>query len=348
MEVDALRRRIVPWLAAGCLALTAAPATGAAAPTPRVALTGVNLAGAEFNGGRLPGRPSFDYVYPSGSEIAYFAAKGANVIRLPVLWERLQPDLNGPLDRGELDRLRATLGLAKRSDLSVVIDIHDYGGYRGQAVGSAAVPVGAFVDLWSRLAAEFPSDDRIIFGLMNEPIAMDGPTLRTAANRAIAAIRATGARNLILVPGVGWSGAHDFVGRSGPFLLDITDPGHNFAYEAHQYLDADHSGTHWTCVDPKATRERLAAMTAWLRAHRRQGFLGEFGAASNPACLASLDALLGYLGDNADVWRGWTYWAAGAWWGDYPMSVEPKGGTDRPQMDVLVRYMAGGAANGHR
>ena len=171
MEVDALRRRIVPWLAAGCLALTAAPATGAAAPTPRVALTGVNLAGAEFNGGRLPGRPSFDYVYPSGSEIAYFAAKGANVIRLPVLWERLQPDLNGPLDRGELDRLRATLGLAKRSDLSVVIDIHDYGGYRGQAVGSAAVPVGAFVDLWSRLAAEFPSDDRIIFGLMNEPIA---------------------------------------------------------------------------------------------------------------------------------------------------------------------------------
>jgi endoglucanase len=267
------------------LILASAPASAAEQEPPGVALTGVNLAGAEFNAGKTLGRPFFDYVYPNEREIAYFAGKGANVIRLPVLWERLQPKLNSPLDRGELDRLRATIGLAKRSDLSVVIDIHNFGGYRGQKVGSADVPVDAFADLWSRLALEFPSDNRIIFGLMNEPIAMDGPTLRAAANGAIAAIRAAGAHNLVLVPGVGWSGAHDFVPNSGTALLDIRDPGRNFAYEAHQYLDADNSGTHWDCVDAKAARGRMTAMTAWLRLHKRQGFLGEFGAASDPSCL---------------------------------------------------------------
>ena len=342
----ARRCAAVALIAVLSLNVAAAAARGDERANAGVALTGVNLAGPEFNAGRTPGRPFFDYVYPNEREVAYFAGKGANVIRLPVLWERLQPKLTGPLDRGELDRLRATIGLAKRSDLSLVIDIHNFGGYRGQKVGSKDVPVDAFADLWSRLAVEFPSTDRIIFGLMNEPIAMDGPTLRAAANAAIAAIRAAGAQNLVLVPGVGWSGAHDFVPSSGTALLDIRDPSQNFAYEAHQYLDADNSGTHWICVDAKAARERLTAMTAWLRLHKRQGFLGEFGAASDPACLESLDGLLTYMSENSDVWRGWTYWAAGAWWGDYPMSVEQKGGADRPQMDVLARHFAR-AYSGH-
>jgi endoglucanase len=35
---------------------------------------------------------------------------------------------------------------------------------------------------------------------------------------------------------------------------------------------------------------------------------------------------------------GGTYWAAGPWWGDYPLSVEPRKGKDRPQMEVLELY----------
>jgi endoglucanase len=33
-----------------------------------------------------------------------------------------------------------------------------------------------------------------------------------------------------------------------------------------------------------------------------------------------------------------TYWAGGPWWGDYPLSVEPRGGKDRPQMKILTKY----------
>jgi endoglucanase len=39
------------------------------------------------------------------------------------------------------------------------------------------------------------------------------------------------------------------------------------------------------------------------------------------------------------VWLGWTYWAGGLWWpDDYFASVQPIGGEDRPQMDILSQY----------
>ncbi|MBM6595188.1 calcium-binding protein [Microvirga sp. BT291] len=52
-----------------------------------------------------------------------------------------------------------------------------------------------------------------------------------------------------------------------------------------------------------------------------------------------------YMDDNADVWIGATYWAGGAWWGDYMYSIQPKdlkakgvNATDKPQMDILEKY----------
>jgi endoglucanase len=44
-------------------------------------------------------------------------------------------------------------------------------------------------------------------------------------------------------------------------------------------------------------------------------------------------------GDNTDVWLGWTYHTAGPWWGDYPFSIQPEDGIDKPQMQVLSRYL---------
>ena len=53
-------------------------------------LLGVNLAGAEF-GWNVPGVFGTDYTYPTHTEIDYYAAKGMSVVRLPFLWERVQP-----------------------------------------------------------------------------------------------------------------------------------------------------------------------------------------------------------------------------------------------------------------
>ena len=52
--------------------------------------TGVNLAGADFGEGQLPGTFGKHYTYPTAEEVDYFTAKGMNVFRLPFRWERLQ------------------------------------------------------------------------------------------------------------------------------------------------------------------------------------------------------------------------------------------------------------------
>jgi endoglucanase len=179
---------------------------------------------------------------------------------------------------------------------------------------------------------------------MNEPHSMPTETWRDAANAAILGIRAAGATNLILVPGNAWTGAHSWLDNwygtpNGTVMLTISDPINHFAFEVHQYLDADSSGTSGTCQSTTIGSQRLANFTAWCRANGRRSFLGEFGVSANASCLQALDDMLTYVEANADVWLGWTYWAAGPWWGNYMFSIEPNAGMDRPQMDGLEPHI---------
>src|SRR5262249_9730094 len=145
--------------------------------------------------------------YPTSSEATYFKTKGMNLIRLPFLWERLQPALNQPFDATELGRLQATVSGMTGTGMTVLLDPHNFARYQNQLVGSAQLPYAAFADFWSRLAALYKNNSLVVFGLMNEPNTMPTETWVTAANAAIAAIRTAGAPNLITVPGNGWTGA---------------------------------------------------------------------------------------------------------------------------------------------
>jgi endoglucanase len=315
----------------------ALPAAAQAAP----ALRGVNLSGLELNPGQLPGRLNFDFVAPTDAELAQAAAAHLTVIRLPVEWARLQPRLNAPLDPAMLSTVQSTIAAAEHHGLQVILDIHDYGSYRGAQIGTAAVPVSAFADLWTRLAQTFAADPHVIFGLMNEPHDIDATAWATAEQATLNAIRGTGAHNLVLISGTGWDGAHNFTtgenyGTPNAIALaNIQDPANNMAIELHQYLDPDFSGSHPGCTDPQTARTLIAPATDWLRAHNKKAFLGEIAASGSPACLASLSAVLGAINAAPDAWLGWAYWAGGPWWGDYMFTIDPKNGADRPQMQVL-------------
>jgi len=125
-------------------------------------------------------------------------------------------------------------------------------------------------------------------------------------------------------------------------MRDIADPANNFAYEVHQYLDGNFSGTHPNCTSETIGVQTLASFTQRLRQTGKRGFLGEFGGAADPTCLAALDSMLNFMNQNRDVWLGWTYWAAGPWPASYFTSVQPIGGVDRPQMAVLLKHVARG------
>jgi endoglucanase len=185
----------------------------------------------------------------------------------------------------------------------------------------------------------------VIFGLVNEPHTMATEAWRDAAQAAIDAIRFAGATNLILVPGNAWTGAHSWLQNwygtpNGTVMINISDPANNFAYEVHQYLDSDSSGTSTTCVSPTIGVERLANFTTWCRANGVRGFLGEFAGSTNSGCLVAVSNMLSYIQANTDVWMGWTWWAGGPWWGEYMFTLEQIGGTtDRAQMNVLEPFI---------
>ncbi|MCC4604769.1 glycoside hydrolase family 5 protein [Xanthomonas campestris] len=313
------------------------------AQTRALTYAGVNLSGAEFASSKKPGVLNKDYMYASASDYAYFAGVGMNTIRLPILWERLQPSALGELDPAQLALLQQAVARAKASGMYLVIDIHNYAKYYGYRIGGPEVPVATFTDLWRRLALAFNSDNAVIFGLMNEPNNISSGEWAATAQAAIDAIRRTGANNLILVPGALWTGAHSWYsptsdGQSNATALaSIYDPLNRYAFEAHQYLDADSSGTSSVCVSATIGAERLRNFTEWLRTNRKRGFLGEFGTAHNAVCNTALQGMLGYMESNADVWMGWTWWAAGSWWNlSYAYNVHPnKDGTDKPQMTIL-------------
>jgi len=340
-------------LVAGALALgpgaaaADAEAGSAASAAAGTVLLGVSLAGGEF--GKAPGEFGREYTYPVEAEFAYLAAKGLPLARLPIRWERVQKGLGGRLDETEMARLDTVFGHARTHGIRVLLDLHNYGRYAGQAIGTEAVPITAFADLWRRLAERY-HDERDLFGygLMNEPQLELAPWT-AAAQAAVDAIRTVDRIHTITACGVGWSGAHSWPEANGGFLL--RDPAGNLLYEAHQYFDVDHSGTYRldydrSGVSPAVGAERLQPFAAWLREHGVRGFIGEFGVpGDDPRWLVVLDRFLAAMRENG---LGGTYWAAGPWWGDYPLSVEPRDGKDRPQMAVLQYHAAGAPAAAER
>jgi endoglucanase len=343
-------------MAAGGLPPASAPA--------QILYTGTNLAGAEFGQTSLPGTYNTHYTYPTNAEVDYFVGKGMNTFRLPFRWERLQQSQNAALNTAELNRLNAFVTYATNKGAHVVLDPHNFaryyppGGNQESAtniIGSAAVPNAAFADFWSKVANTYKTNPRVIFNLMNEPNNMPTEQWVSAANSAISAIRSTGATNLVLVPGNGYTGAWTWSANwygtpNAQAMLGITDPGNNFAFDVHQYMDNDGSGTSSTIAnnDPTIGAQRLSGFTQWLHANNRRGFLGEFAvAASTVGPGASqigdetLQNMLNHIAANDDVWLGWTWWAGGPWWGNYMFLLDPSaGGVDKPQMAVLQPYFS--------
>ncbi|WP_336965001.1 cellulase family glycosylhydrolase [Sphingobium aquiterrae] len=313
------------------------------APAAPALSIGININGAEYIG-PAGGKTGIDY-FPTHAEMQYFAAKGMDNIRLPIAWESLQPTLNGALDPAYLAKIQDVVAYAKTLGMAVIVDLHNAGAYDGQLIGSDSVPTSAFADVWSRLATSLAHDDNVAFGLMNEPQQATAAQWLDIANEGIAAIRATGATQQILVPGVHWSGGSTWTTSDNASVLGapgaIIDPLHNFAFEIHQYLD-DTSGTHDWVVSPTIGVERLTDVTAWAREAGVPLYLGEFGVTASDTALSALANMMDFLKANADVWQGVSYFSAGTVWQDnYMFSAQPRLSVlDAAQMDVLEQYIA--------
>jgi endoglucanase len=306
-------------------------------------LLGVNLSGAEFSSKRLPGTLYKDYIYPSQQDLRYFKQAGMNMVRVPFRWERLQRQINSPLVAADLEQLQRVVGWARELDMCVLLDMHNYGNHDGKPLGSADVPVSAYIDVWIRLQQVFNDPTTTAFGLMNEPAAIPVPQWLAIAQETVLALRRAGAKNLLIVPSGRWSGAHEWaktydgVSAASAFRR-FHDPLNNFVIELHQYADSNFSGTGSTCIEAARLRSIMSQVTTWAIQEKKRFFLGEFGANTTPACMAALQALAESMQDPA-AWLGWAYWSAGPWWGSYPFSIQPANHREAPQLTLLRQFL---------
>jgi hypothetical protein len=319
-----------------------APASGEtaadAAKLTAQPLRGISVAGAEFE------VPAFDVA----DSYAYLASRHYTVVRLPFLWERVQPTLGEPLDAAALASISGAVQNAASAGMSVILDIHNYARYDGVAYGeSGSFTQAEFADLWTRLSTVFRDDPAVVgYGLMNEP--HDLPAVsgvsgkerwQQAQQAALTAIRATGDVTCVLVSGYSWSSMAGWDVGQPPY---ITDPANNFRWEAHDYWDLDSSGTYATSyatvnaaaanvgypdLKGDALRTRVYSVLEqwlnWLDTYDQKGYIGEFGwpsaeNANSPEDAAAWDSLADMYLDRVNqtpddqLWT--TAWAAGAAW----------------------------------
>ena len=327
----------------------------ASAQVHGVNLVGMEMAWTAFDRATGPvagtNYPAFD-----ARLIDYLASKRVSVLMLLFSWEGMQSDLFGPIPaapsgnyRAYFDNYRRIVDYATAKGIRVVIAPWQASGqgsiggamWRGELVGSAAVPVAAFADFWTKLATTFKANPNVWFRLVAEPNTMSTMGWWTAAQAAVNAIRATGATQRILVPGNGWTGASswtdnwydtDPVQRSNAYgYLNANGPGqalrdslNNTVVEVHTYLDTDQGGSSAEITSVTAARDHLAVVAAEARARGYRLFVGEIGMYAGqvtndgqPASAAWAN-FAAYARANQDLIVGWTWWAAGepGWWDD--------------------------------
>lgn len=330
--------------------------------TPRN-FKGVNIAGAE---NPYPSSSQFNYIYPAAMELDYWTSKGMGLIRMPLQIRRIQPASYGPLDpigrtdepavagstpgtQTNLVAIKAVLDRAFTDGLYVVIDphgfgiIHDTNTNTDRNVGTDPEATAQFVDWWIRVATKFKNYPNVIFGLMNEPFAQTAADWKTGAVAAINGIAQVTTARLVLIPGTSFTGGHSWIssGNGAAWATYVPPAGMQIAFDMHEYLDSDFSGTHAVCAGFGSSPMTVAV--AWAQTNGVKIHIGEIGWSQDASCPADAATLMSYFSASQPTVIGWAYWVGGsqAFYGGYFQTVQPTGYptgpfTDKPQTSILV------------
>ena len=308
---------------------------------------GVNLSGMEWNSG--VGTEGTNYYEPTQAEFTYYASKGLKLIRVPFLWERMQPTLGGALNATYLAQLDQVIGYATNAGVSVYIDCHNYARYpyNGNVITTGGGPTQAqFNNLWIQLATHYASNSTVWgYDIMNEPNTLGGINWMTIAQATINAIRTVDQSHVIIIEGDNWSHGNTWTTYNNTYNT-LTDPNNNLVFEAHQYFDNNYSGGYSNNTmagngDNVNTGVTLITpFVTWVTNNKVRGMVGEYGIPNNADQTNWNTMLTNFLAYLQEYCILGTYWAGGPQWGSYVLSCEPTNNftTDAPQMVVLDKY----------
>jgi endoglucanase len=176
---------------------------------------------------------------------------------------------------------------------------HNYARWYGGIIGQGGPTNAQYASLLSQLASKYAGTPQVAFDIMNEPHDLNIGTWAGTVQAAVTAIRNAGATNhTILIPGMDYASAGAFPYNSGPSLLGVSNPDGSktgLIFNVHQYLDADHTGTHSNCVYNNIN-EAFAGLASFLRKNGRAAMITETGGGPTDAsCMQNFCAQNDYI-----------------------------------------------------
>jgi endoglucanase len=317
-----------------------------------------------------------NYLFMSNTDADYLASKQLNFVRLIISWEALQPRLYGAITTSTYaTRMWALVDyLTNTKGMFVMLEPHgasdaNFATYKGVKVGTSPVPKAALADFWSKIAGDvrMKNNPKTMIGLSNEPNFISGSNWWGAAQLSVDAIRDAGFKNLVMVPGFGytnsatWTTAGSYGGdqdaspKSNAFYalsftdklatLDATNyPLGNFCFTTHQYFDTDGSGTTTGVVSSSIGVTRATTIIDWCNANSKRCHITEFGtAASTAGASTAVGNFLSYLNSNRTPCLGWSWWTYGppTNWAGYQFTLCPTSSytVDSPQYPLISGFL---------
>lgn len=99
---------------------------------------------------------------------------GLNAFRIPVGWQfLLNNNLGGTLDSTNWATYdKQVQGCLDAGAALCIVDVHNYARWNGQIVGQGGPTDAQFASLWSQIATKYKGNNKIAFGVMNEPVSI--------------------------------------------------------------------------------------------------------------------------------------------------------------------------------
>ena len=252
------------------------------------------------------------------------AASRFQTVRLPVRWSNhAAPTADATLDEAFARRVESVVDALLAHGVWVILDLHHYSQAYGDPLHRSEFEVAPvvveqrLVNLWAQIARRFQHHSpRLLFELLNEPHhQLDDEAWNRLAARALAAVRATNPRRVVMIGPGDWNHPRALPGMKLP-----PDPNLIVAVHTYDPFGFTHQGVTWrtpvlptgvACCDAAQRQQVVAALeaaAAWNRANGVPVHLGEFGA----HVAADMDSRAAYarlVRDEAERrGMGWAWW----------------------------------------
>lgn len=324
-----------------------APRTGCQASAPPLVapggyyVNGNTICAADGRAHQFRGvdRPSLEWSstgeHLSAADFELMASWNANVVRLALNQDFWLAD--SPIhDPGYPALVDTAIAWAESAGMDVILDLHwSDGGVLGACGGcQQRMPDANSVTFWTEVATRYRDDGRVLFELYNEPHDVTWDIWRSGGDsgqgwQAVGmqmladAVRATGALNLVVIPGLDW--AYDLSGVPAHRIA-----GQNIVYATHPYNNRS------------KTRARFWDLYWGFLTDTDAVLVTEFGENSG-TCAAEYGAsVLAYADAHGAGWTAWAWFPGGC---SFPALILDWNGTPSA-IGAIVKERLGSAGAG--